>query len=368
MAAAAFAITATRSKSIHFTKPYIDAGKTLLAYKGEATSSDIWAFLDPFDFTTKLVIVFCFIGVSIIYLILSKISPYNKSLNPEPKGTRRRSGESVSDNSLWFFYTTAMQQGPDHIPSLSGKIIVAGWFFFCLVIIATYTANLAAFLTVKSFAEGIHSMDDLAKQTEVVYGTVKDTSITEFFKNSPVDVHQRMYAFMTTTDGALVDTAEEAYSRVQLQNKGPYVFIWDEPILDYVASRNPCKSQVVGRAFNSQGYGLALPLNMPYQLNFSLAILKLRESGLIDGLKDKWLQAGDCDTSSNAKELTDAEEVRLSDLVGVFIILGTAIVLSIVLAFVECLWWKRKKEAAVNVSVNGDVNVSVNGDVQKMVS
>lgn len=347
MAAAAFAITAARSEYIHFTKPYLDAGKGLLAYKGEAATTGFWAFLNPFDLTTRLVIVACLAAVSIVFVLLGKISPYRHADEPESPEGRQRSSMPWPPNSFWFFYTTSMQQGPDPIPSISGKVIVAGWFFFCLVIVATYTANLAAFLTVKSFADGIHSLDDLAAQTETIYGTVKDTSIIDFFKNSPVDVHQKMYSFMISTDGALVDTAQEAVDRVQLRTKGDYVFIWDVPILDYIASREPCKSQVVGRPFNSQGYGLALPQGMPYQLNFSLAVLKMRETGVIDRLTTKWLTAGDCEASESVKELTDAAEVKITDMVGVFIILAASIGLSIVIAFGERLWWMRTRQRKV---------------------
>ena len=253
-----------------------------------------------------------------------------------------------------------MQQGPDYVSSLSGKIIVAGWFFFCLVIVATYTANLAAFLTVRSFADGLHSLDDLAKQTEVIYGTVKNTSISDYFKNSPINVHRQMYEFMASTQGALVDTAAEAYDRVESQSKGPYVFIWDEPILQYRTSHRPCKSKVVGRTFHFQGYALALPRNMPYQRNFSLAVLKLRDSGKIEELREKWLKAGDCDVTVQEKDVTNAEEVHFSDLIGVFIILGTAVALSLAVAVVEHLRWKRQRRATVNVSSNMDGQVVVN--------
>ena len=237
-----------------------------------------------------------------------------------------------------------MQQGPDDAPSLSGKLIVDGWYFFALIVISTYTANLAAFLTVKGFSQGIHSLDDLALQTEIVYGTVKDSSVIEFFKNSPIEAHKRIYTFMTNTENALVESAEEGLHRVQNKSDGEYVFMWDQPILDYFASHQPCKTRVVGTSFNSHGFGFGLPQGMPYETNFSLAILRMRQSGFIDGLSEKWFEGGECGNAVDASELTDVEEVGITDMIGVMIILVCAIAGSIGIAIIECIWWITKRK------------------------
>lgn len=53
---------------------------------------------------------------------------------------------------------------------------------FTLIIISSYTANLAAFLTVERMESPIDSADDLAKQTRIEYGAVKDGATMTFFK------------------------------------------------------------------------------------------------------------------------------------------------------------------------------------------
>ena len=50
------------------------------------------------------------------------------------------------------------------------------------MIISSYTANLAAFLTVSQMEETIKSAEDLASQTKVKYGTLKEGSTADFFK------------------------------------------------------------------------------------------------------------------------------------------------------------------------------------------
>lgn len=58
------------------------------------------------------------------------------------------------------------------------------WWFFTLIIISSYTANLAAFLTVERMITPIESAQDLAEQTEIAYGTLEGGSTMTFFRVS----------------------------------------------------------------------------------------------------------------------------------------------------------------------------------------
>ncbi|XP_044316490.1 glutamate receptor ionotropic, kainate 1 isoform X4 [Drosophila rhopaloa] len=86
-------------------------------------------------------------------------------------------------NSFWFAIGALMQQGSDLYPRATSTRIVGGcWFFFCLIIISSYTANLAAFLTVERMISPIESASDLADQTEISYGTLEGGSTMTFFR------------------------------------------------------------------------------------------------------------------------------------------------------------------------------------------
>ena len=66
--------------------------------------------------------------------------------------------------------------------SISGRMVGAVWWFFTLILISSYTANLAAFLTVERMVTPINSAEDLAKQTQVEYGTISSGTTLDFFK------------------------------------------------------------------------------------------------------------------------------------------------------------------------------------------
>lgn len=78
-----------------------------------------------------------------------------------------------------------MQQTCDFSPrSLSGRIVGSVWWFFTLILISSYTANLAAYLTVERMVTPINSPEDLAAQTDVQYGTLYHGSTWDFFRVS----------------------------------------------------------------------------------------------------------------------------------------------------------------------------------------
>ena len=56
------------------------------------------------------------------------------------------------------------------------------WWFFVLIMISSYTANLAAFLTNEKMKSPIESADDLTEQTEIKYGTYCCGSTRDFFR------------------------------------------------------------------------------------------------------------------------------------------------------------------------------------------
>jgi hypothetical protein len=68
--------------------------------------------------------------------------------------------------------------------AVSTRMVAGMWWFFTLIMISSYTANLAAFLTVERMDSPIESAEDLAKQTKIKYGALKGGSTAAFFRVS----------------------------------------------------------------------------------------------------------------------------------------------------------------------------------------
>lgn len=68
------------------------------------------------------------------------------------------------------------------VQATSTRIVGGIWWFFTLIIISSYTANLAAFLTVERMITPIENAEDLASQTDIAYGTLDSGSTMTFFR------------------------------------------------------------------------------------------------------------------------------------------------------------------------------------------
>ena len=56
------------------------------------------------------------------------------------------------------------------------------WWFFTLIMISSYTANLAAFLTVERMESPIENAEDLANQDKIKYGSLATGTTFAFFR------------------------------------------------------------------------------------------------------------------------------------------------------------------------------------------
>jgi len=77
--------------------------------------------------------------------------------------------------------------------------------------------------------------------------------------------------------------------------------MFDNVILDYMASKEPCDLVTIGRMFNKAGYGIALRKGLKYADQFSLEVLKLRQEGVMERLqKDYIYETGRCQRGENS--------------------------------------------------------------------
>jgi len=116
--------------------------------------------------------------------VLARFSPY-EWYNPHPCNPDSAVLENIFtlSNAFWFAVGTLMQQGSDINPrAVSTRIVGGMWWFFTLIIISSYTANLAAFLTVERMVSPIESAEDLSQQTKILYGTIQGGSTYTFFR------------------------------------------------------------------------------------------------------------------------------------------------------------------------------------------
>ncbi|XP_052870879.1 glutamate receptor 1-like, partial [Anopheles cruzii] len=237
-------------------------------------------------------------------------------------------------NSFWFALGAFMQQGCDISPrSVSGRIVGSVWWFFTLILISSYTANLAAFLTVERMVTPINSPEDLASQTEVQYGTLIHGSTWDFFRKSQISLYSRMWEYMNSRKHVFVKTYDEGIRRVRT-SKGKYALLIESPKNDYTNEREPCDTMKVGRNLDTKGFGIATPLGSPLRDPINLAVLSLKENGELTKLVNKWwFDRTECKHTD--KQDASRNELSLSNVAGIFYILIGGLLVALAVALVE---------------------------------
>uniref|UniRef100_A0A8D3CS65 Glutamate receptor n=1 Tax=Scophthalmus maximus TaxID=52904 RepID=A0A8D3CS65_SCOMX len=353
IAVAPLTITLVREEVIDFSKPFMSLGISIMIKKPQKSKPGVFSFLDPLAYEIWMCIVFAYIGVSVVLFLVSRFSPYEWTLEEPEDGALPLTTESNNEfgifNSLWFSLGAFMRQGCDISPrSLSGRIVGGVWWFFTLIIISSYTANLAAFLTVERMVSPIESAEDLAKQTEIAYGTLDSGSTKEFFRRSKIALFDKMWQYMKSAEPSVfVKKTSEGVLRVR-KSKGKYAYLLESTMNEYIEQRKPCDTMKVGGNLDSKGYGIATPKGSPLRNAVNLAVLKLNEQGLLDKLKNKWwYDKGECECGfkdSTNKGDQDKLALSLSNVAGVFYILVGGLGLAMMVALVE-FCYKSRAEA-----------------------
>ncbi|XP_021207901.1 glutamate receptor ionotropic, kainate 2 isoform X2 [Bombyx mori] len=344
LAIADLTITYDREQVVDFTMPFMNLGISVLYRKPIKQPPNLFSFLSPLSLDVWIYMATAYLGVSVLLFILARFTPYEWHQTHSPEGEKMENIFSLA-NCLWFAIGSLMQQSCDFLPKAVSTRMVAGmWWFFTLIMISSYTANLAAFLTVERMDSPIESAEDLAKQTKIKYGALKGGSTAAFFRDSNFSTYQRMWSFMESArPSVFANTNKEGEERV-VRGKGAYAYLMESTTIEYVVERN-CDLTQVGGMLDSKGYGIAMPPNSPYRTAISGAVLKLQEEGKLHILKTKWWKekrgGGSC-RDETSKSSSTANELGLANVGGVFVVLMGGMGVACVIAVCEFVWKSRK--------------------------
>uniref|UniRef100_A0A673YTI2 Glutamate receptor n=1 Tax=Salmo trutta TaxID=8032 RepID=A0A673YTI2_SALTR len=286
MGLSALTITPERESVVDFTTRYMDYSVGVLLRKAERTV-DMFACLAPFDLSLWACIAGTVLLVGILVYLLNWLNP--------PRLPMGSVSSTTLYNSMWFVYGSFVQQGGE-VPytTLATRMMMGVWWLFALIVISSYTANLAAFLTISRIENSIQN----SLQAQVKYGH--------------------------------------------------FAFVWDVAVLEYVGINDEdCSFYTVGNKAPDRGYGIALQHGSPYRDIFSQRILELQQNGDMDILKLKWWpQDSPCDLYSAVHTKHRGSALDIHSFAGVFCVLAAGVVLSCLIAMVET-WWTRRKGSRV---------------------
>ncbi|XP_069963073.1 glutamate receptor ionotropic, kainate 2 isoform X2 [Bactrocera oleae] len=331
-------ITQARRQVVDFTVPFMQLGISILYYKRPPAAKNEFAFLEPFAEEVWYYLMLTQLIMTLLFVILARFS-HDEWTNPNPADSDPEELENIwnNSNSFWLMIGSIMQQGCDILPKGPPmRILSSMWWFFTLMMVNAYIANLAASLTNNKLPSEFDSLESLIEQDKVKYGTLAGGSTSVFFSESNETEYKRAWNQMISfKPSAFTSSNKEGVDRVRKGN-GSYAFLMETTSMSYNIERD-CNLKQVGSQFSEKHYALAVPLGAEYRSNLSVSLLQLSEKGELYNLKHRWWTPT-VELECPSADAADGDELSIIELSGVFLVLGAGVVTSFIIGFCEFLW------------------------------
>ncbi|XP_046623427.1 ionotropic receptor 25a [Neodiprion virginianus] len=382
IALGSLSVMAERENVVDFTVPYYDlVGITILMKRPKAPTS-LFKFLTVLENDVWLCILAAYFFTSFLMWVFDRWSPYSYQNNREKYKDDEEKREFNLKECLWFCMTSLTPQGGGEAPkNLSGRLVAATWWLFGFIIIASYTANLAAFLTVSRLDTPVESLDDLSKQYKIQYAPQNGSSAHTYFQRMS-DIEKRFYEiwkdmslndslsdversklavwdypvsdrytkmYQAMKEAGFPANMSEALDRVRNSKSSSegFAFIGDATDIRYLTLTN-CDLIMVGEEFSRKPLALAVQQGSPLKDQFNNAILSLLNKRKLEKLKEKWWNRNPLKVTCE-KQDDQSDGISIQNIGGVFIVIFVGIGMAcLTLAFEY--WWYRYRPKTNNLN------------------
>lgn len=300
-------VTAERREIASFSASIFDTSFSTVIRKPVSLDVDLFSYMRPFSSKLWGIILLAILYASFLIYLLEK--SHNTVL-------RNRSLTAAGAMSIWYSIGTIMGYGVDfQATTASGRLVTAAMYMLSLLLVATYTANLASILTKATPRYIIAGIDDIkrGKLSPHRFGVLNGTAMEQYYLRE-ISHGVRNYHMPRTRTQLLTDLLAGTIDAT----------ILDSNVAEYLTNNVYCNLTAVGHSFGDNVFGIVIPKDWPYQRELDVNILSLRESGKLDALRRKWFLTGKCDSIG---EISSA--LQLESMAGLFLIFGIITALAI---------------------------------------
>lgn len=141
--------------------------------------------------------------------------------------------------------------------------------------VSSYTANLAAFLTVQNLTSPIKSVENLKecglpdKECPVKFGAKKDGTTLKFFKDAEHPTYRNMYAYMMAHPDEMTTDNLQGLERA---NNEDYAFLMESSSIEYIIERN-CNGNLIGH-YSRLNKMLKIPSSRSQSHSWAIRLMK----------------------------------------------------------------------------------------------
>ncbi|CAF4310601.1 unnamed protein product, partial [Rotaria sordida] len=156
-------VTAVRREKVGFSQGIFENSLRIVMQKTPYTQIDLLAFLRPFTLNLWLLILATTMLTGILICFLER---------QENRELRKQSIINLWAMTVWYTFGNLIGFGADfEIKTASGRLLTAGLYLLCLVLVASYTANLALDLTISKSKNIISGIDDI-KSGKILFNRI----------------------------------------------------------------------------------------------------------------------------------------------------------------------------------------------------
>ncbi len=262
---AAITVTADRTRRVDFSQPFFTSGLGIVV--PQTAESGWWSVLRAFfslaflKVVAALSLVLLGAGVAVWF--------FERAKNPEQFGGPPAKGLG---SAFWWSAVTMTTVGyGDKAPqTLGGRLVALVWMFTSVIIISSFTAQIASSLTVNRIQTEIRQVDDLKRFT---VATIANSAAAAWLDKEGI----------RTATYAELDEALAAVAAGEVA-----ACVYDAPILRYHLRQHDDLT-ILPNVFERRDYAIALPLNDPRRKAINIALLEHLRSPAWRQLTERYL-------------------------------------------------------------------------------
>uniref|UniRef100_A0A0G4GZX1 Ionotropic glutamate receptor C-terminal domain-containing protein n=1 Tax=Chromera velia CCMP2878 TaxID=1169474 RepID=A0A0G4GZX1_9ALVE len=298
---------------------YVATSRLSKSFTGESVTN---AFR-PFTFTVWLAVLGMTVVSSFLYLFLEY------SMNDEDfeqKQTKRNLLLRNPCRAMYLTWRSLFSASAEHSPvGFAGRLMTLGFGFFVLVILSSYTANLASILTTQRTSGRVNSITD-----------IEENRLTLCVQSATISTFAALYPRVKTTTGVGWVKLLEMYDNNECQAILFSDRAFDE--LQYGAwGDTRCNMIKVGEPLF--GYSLSQPISPDSAMDgldraISCHIVKKKLNGRLKELKER--HAGNNNCALTDEDLpAEEDQLDLIDLGGTFVLTAVIYLAAILIKFCQ---------------------------------
>eukprot|EP00997_Jenningsia_sp_PLL12_P007220 NODE_382_length_1817_cov_80.052602_g321_i0.p1 GENE.NODE_382_length_1817_cov_80.052602_g321_i0~~NODE_382_length_1817_cov_80.052602_g321_i0.p1 ORF type:complete len:581 (-),score=138.14 NODE_382_length_1817_cov_80.052602_g321_i0:75-1631(-) len=224
--------------------------------------------------------------------------------------------------------------------SAAGRIFAVGFLWCAVVVVASYTANLSAFLSRTEYAYVVNGLDDILKgevqasQVARASGGVNDIWWNDYAKGS--------------NDTSAVSKSNELV--LMLKNKTKDVILITQGL--YTTVQSDCSITARGKLVGGYGAAWVLSRASPYKAEIDNMLIELQQKGTIKRVMERWIEP----VCEPPVKLIELDVYRCGSALVVFLVFtGLSIIAHFALSYIRRMNASKQPPPTPSVTTNTEL-------------